>query len=172
MFAFVAPLWAALSVLFHFSFFGFLSFGWIRNGFRFKKVEWIRYGFPMIGLLIWVLLKGWVSLRFFWYDVYEVFFDDLFISFFLLGCLGALSFSTRKTSWFPAFGPLFLLPLGILFFTNVDCYILLQQEVLKWVLVFFAGFGLESFRRDIMDRSWHGWLLWLVLGFSFFGGVL
>jgi hypothetical protein len=169
---FVAPLWAVYSVLFPFSVLSFLSFGWIKNGIYFKKTEWVRYGFPIAGLFSCVLIKSWVSFHFFWYDIYEVFISDLYISFFFFGWLGALSFLTRKTSWFPAFGPLFLLPLGILFFTNPNFYIPLQQEVLKWVLVFFAGFGLESFRRDIMDRSWHGWLLWFVLGFAFFGGVL
>jgi hypothetical protein len=168
----VSPLWAVLSVLFPFYILSFLSFGWIGNSCRFKKTEWARYGFPVIGLFIWTLLKGWTSYHFFWYDIYEVLFSDLYISFFFLGWLGALSFSTRKASWFPPFGPLFLLLIGLLLFTNVNFYTPFQQEVLKWVLVFFAGFGLESFRRDMMDRSWHGWLLWFVLGFCFFGGVL
>jgi hypothetical protein len=168
----VSPLWTFLLILFPFSTLSFLSFGWIGNGYRFKKIEWARYGFPIIGLLIWILVKGWTSYHFFWYDVYEVLISDLYISFFFLGWLGALSFSTRKASWFPAFGPLFLLPMGVLLFTNINFYTPFQQEVLKWVLVFFAGFGLESFRRDMMDRSWHGWLLWFVLGFAFFGGVL
>jgi hypothetical protein len=47
-----------------------------------------------------------------------------------------------------------------------------MQEMLKWALVFFAGFGWESFRRDMMDRTWHGRLLWFILGFCFLGGVL
>jgi hypothetical protein len=168
----ISPLWIVLSMLFPFSILSFLSFGWVRNSYSFRKIEWARYGFPIIGLFVRILVKGRTSYHFFWYDVYEVLINDLYISFFFLGWLGALSFSTRKTAWFPAFGPLFLLPLGIFLLTNTDFYAPFQQEILKWILVFFAGFGLESFRRDMMDRSWHGWLLWFVLGFAFFGGVL
>jgi hypothetical protein len=120
----------------------------------------------------WFLLKGWFSFQVFWYDLYEVLFNDLFISFFFLGWLGVMSFSTRKTSWFPAFGPLFLLLLGFLLFSKPSLYSPLIEELLKWALIFFAGFGWESFRRDIMDRSWHGRLLWFALGLAFFGGVL
>jgi len=168
----VAPLWVVLSALFPFSLFQFLSFGWIKDGLFFKKTRWVRYGFPLAGLTVWLFLKRYPPFHFLWYDVFEVFFNDLFISFFFLGWLGALSFSTRKTSWFPAFGPLFLLPLGMIFLSDPEPYSPFRQAVLRWVLVFFAGFGLESFRRDLMDRSWHGRLLWLVLGFAFFGGVL
>jgi hypothetical protein len=67
---------------------------------------------------------------------------------------------------------LFLLPLGMLLFPGPDAFSLFREENLKWVLILFAGFGLESFRRDVMDRSWHGRLLWFVLGLAFVGGVL
>ena len=168
----VGLLWITLAVIFPVSFLNFLSFGWIRNGSYFKKAEWSRYGFPLLGFAAWVLLKGWSSFHFLWYDVYEVLISDYFISFFFLGWLGALSFSTKKRPWLPAFGPLFLMPLGMMLLSGADPFSLFRQEDLKWILIFFAGFGLESFRRDMMDRSWHGRLLWFVLGFCFFGGVL
>jgi len=165
-------LWIGLSTIFYFSFFNFLLFGWVRSGFFLKRAEWVRFGFPIVGLIVLFWLKIWSFFQFFWYGLYMVFFNDLFISFFFLGWLGAMSFLTRKNSWLPAFGPLFLLPLGFLFLSKPDLYSPLIEDLLKWVLIFFAGFGWESFRRDVMDRSWHGRLLWFVLGLAFFGGVL
>jgi hypothetical protein len=170
--AVLTPLWLVLAIIFPFSFFNFLSFGWIRENRFLKKTGWVCFGVPLAGLAGWVVLGGWSSVQLFWLSIFQVLLNDLFISFFLLGWLGAMSFATRKISWVPAFGPLFLLPMGFLFLSCPDVFNPLSEDLLKWVLVFFAGFGWESFRRDVMDRSWHGLLLWLVLGIAFFGGVL
>jgi hypothetical protein len=170
--AVLAPIWTLLVVIFPFSFFNFLSFGWVRENRFLKKSKWVCVGVPLMGLAGWLILAGWSSVQFFWLSLFQVFLNDLFISFFFLGWLGAMSFATRKISWVPAFGPLFLLPLGFILLPRPDVFNPLSEDLLKWVLVFFAGFGWESFRRDVMDRSWHGRLLWLVLGIAFFGGVL
>lgn len=65
---------------------------------------------------------------------------------------------------------MFLLVGGFMFWTG-SIPMLIEIEILKWVMVFMAGFGLESFRRDLMDQSWHGRMVWAALGLAFFGGV-
>jgi hypothetical protein len=68
--------------------------------------------------------------------------------------------------------PLFLLTGGFLLWGGENEVSLVSQEILEWILIFAAGFGWETFRKYIMDSSWHGRAVWFVLGLAFFGGVL
>ncbi len=170
--ALLTPLWMALAHLFTFSFFLPFCFLAGRQGRFLKRLSWIRWGGLSAGLVMWAVLQGWTGLRFYWVELFDLIVSNLFISFFLLGWLGFVSFSPLKGGTRPGLFSFFLLPLGFLFFAGPDPSSFFRFETLKWVLVFFAGFGWEGFRRDIMDRSWHGRLVWLALGAAFFGGVL
>ncbi len=172
LFPVTAALGTVLSILFPFSLPGFLSFGWVGDSRFLKHSRWVRYGLPLIGIGLFLLLMGRAPAEFFFYDLFQVLVNQLFISFFLLGCLGAMAFSVRHGRWTPAFGPLFMLCVGFLFWSGPDHFSPLKQDLLKWVLVFYAGFGWEAFRRDMMDRTWHGRSVWFLLGLCFLGGVL
>jgi hypothetical protein len=132
----------------------------------------MKWGGFFAGAVIWAVLQGWKAFRPYGYELLDLMVSNLFISFFLLGWLGFIAFSPPKGRVRPALIPFFLLPLGFVLFVMPDPSTYFKFELLKWILVFFAGFGWESFRRDVMDRTWHGRMVWLALGVALFGGVL
>lgn len=96
-----------------------------------------------------------------------------FFSFFLLGWLGLVAFDPKwKGTFRHVLSPLFLLTAGFLFWGGGNYVSELEVEIIKWVLVWMAGYGWEAFRKYMMDPSWHGRLVWFALGLAFFGGVL
>ncbi len=115
-------------------------------------------------------LAWWLSLHFYFDKIYNLLIPQHFLSFFLLGWLGLIATPKKGTCRF-AFSPLFLLTLGFLFWGTFPAQPM-EKVLYQWVLVFFAGFGWESFRRDLMDPSWHGRLVWASLGAAFFAGVV
>jgi len=127
------------------------------------------------GLGLFVLLQGWKGFGFFGTDLYGFFVAHWYITYFLLGWLGMIAFSQSRL--FPnrnlpnLIFPMFLLVVGFFFGTGPNLSAA-ESGMLKWVLVFMAGFGWESFRRDLMDPSWHGRLVWFALGVWLFSGVL
>jgi hypothetical protein len=120
---------------------------------------------PFLLGLVW-----WLSFRFYFDEIYNLLIRQRFIAFFLLGWLGLIAVPKRGTFRF-VFPPLFLLALGFLFWGALPPQPL-EKFIYQWVLVFFAGFGWESFRRDLMDPTWHGRLVWACLGAAFFAGVV
>jgi hypothetical protein len=169
---FLAPLWAFLAWLLPFSFFLPLTFVTAPKN-RLKRATWVRWGGLLAGVFFFVVFRGWVPFHFVWVDLFDFLYDflarDRYISFFLLGWLGLIAFSERGTFRHRIF-PMFLLLGGFMFWTG-SIPMLIEIEILKWVLVFMAGFGLESFRRDLMDQTWHGRMVWAAFGLAFFGGV-
>jgi hypothetical protein len=140
-------------------------------GSRFKRSDWVLRAGLGAGLLFFVLFKGWTTFQFQWTGLYDLLVHGRYIAFFLLGWLGLLAFPRQGTARYILF-PMFLLVLGFLFWPGHSLVDPLEMGILKWVLVFCAGFGLESLRRDLMDPTWHGRLVWLALGAAFFGGVV
>jgi hypothetical protein len=163
-------LWACLIWLFPFSFLLPLTFITAPSG-RFKRSEWARWGGLLAGIAFFILFHGWKNFYFQWLDVYELFIPGRYAAFFLLGLLGLIAFPRKGIHRHVVF-PLVFLTLGFLLWTGPLYSSPLALEVFKWVLVFFAGFGWESFRRDLMDDSWHGKAVWFAMGAAFFGGVL
>lgn len=138
---------------------------------RFKRSAWAIRGGLGAGLGFFLLFKGWGSYGFEWESLYGLLIDQRYIAFFLLGWLGMMAFSRQGTARYAVF-PMFLLLLGHLFWGSGSLSTPLGVGLLKWTLVFFAGFGWESFRRDLMDPTWHGRTVWFVLGAALFGGVV
>lgn len=170
--ALMVPLWMAMSYLFPFSFFLPLCGSTGKEGRLFRRAGWMKWGGLLAGIAIGAVLQAWKPFRPYGYEVLDLMVANLFISFFLLGWLGFIAFSPPRGGVRPAIIPFFLLPLGFVLFAAPDPVTYFKFDLLKWVLVFCGGFGWESFRRDVMDRSWHGQLVWFALGVAFFGGVL
>lgn len=102
--------------------------------------------------------------------LYHLLITDHFIGFFLLGWLGWIAFPLGGNYRFTLWSVLFL-AVGFLFWAGLPP-VQGEMELLSWVLIWTAGFGWESVRRDLMDPSWHGRLLWAALGAMFFSGVI
>ncbi len=168
LFALFAPLWGLLSWLAPFSFLIPLSFLTATQK-RLKRPQWLRLGGLAAVVFYFVLLQEWNRVRFDWLDLYDLLITKKFVAFLLLGWLGGAAFPVRGV-YRHAIAPLFWLAIGPLFLnTGGDPAGIF---LLQWTLVFFAGFGWESFRRDLMDPTWHGRLVWLALGLAFLGGVV
>jgi hypothetical protein len=67
---------------------------------------------------------------------------------------------------------LFLLALGSQFWPGAPLEEKANESLLLWVLILFAGNGFESFRVNLMDDSWHGRLVWFLLGLGVFTGIV
>ena len=121
-----------------------------------------------MGAVLFILEKGWASMGFGWAPLYELLIHDGFFVFFLLAWLGGAAFPRKGTERHGAY-PFFLIALGFLFWTESAAPH--GMELFQWILVFFAGFGLEAFRKDLMEPRWNGRLAWAALGIALFGGV-
>jgi hypothetical protein len=93
-----------------------------------------------------------------------------FIGFFLLGWLGWVAFPSKGNNRFALQLVLFLMAGYLLWAAFPQDP--REAGLVSWVLIWAAGFGWESVRRDLMDPSWHGRLLWVMLGTMFFFGVV
>jgi hypothetical protein len=164
----LAPLWFFLGWLFHFSFLIPLAFLTAPSG-RFKRSGWVRWGGLAAGAALFLWFRCWSFFYFAWVDLFDLLITGGFGTFLILGWLGLAAFPRKGTFRHGVF-PLFGLLAGLLFWAGPG----LGQEIelFQWALVFFAGFGLESFRRDLMDPTWHGRLTWAAIGLALFGGVL
>ena len=164
----IVPIWGGLSWLAPFSFLLPLSYLTV-NSRRLKRPEWVRWGGVGSAIFFFALFQQWKGVSFNWADLYELMIPQKFLAFFLVGWLGGVAFPPKGPYRHLVF-PLFWAVAGCLFVPIGTA----QGSVplLQWALIFYAGFGWESFRRDVMDQSWHGRLLWLALGIGFLGGVL
>ncbi len=169
LFWFLIPFWVLLAWLFPFSFLLPLVFITAPRS-RFKQSPWIRWGGLLAALTLIVLFRGWRSFNFDWVGLYDILVSGRFIVFLLLGWLGLIAFPKKGTFRHAVF-PVFFLTVGFLFWRSLPP-VPVGTELLKWTLVFFAGFGWESFRKDLMDPTWHGTLVWAALGLAIFDGVL
>lgn len=168
----VSPIWAFLIYLYSFSFLLPLSFLTAFQGRFSRRTQWAQWGGLLVGLGLFIGFRGWGLFQFYWIDLFDLLVSKRYISFFILGWLGLIAFARSKGFYRQAIYPFFLIPLGFLFWPRLDIFPFFRLELLKWILVFYAGFGFECFRRDLMDQSWHGRLAWFALGMAFFGGVL
>ncbi|HUO58192.1 MAG TPA: hypothetical protein VMV05_08440 [bacterium] len=163
----LTPLWGILSWLFPFSLLLPLSFATAPKG-RFQRSGWVRWGGFAAAVVFFVYFRGWRIQSDGPLGLYDFMVSTRFIAFLFLGWLGLAAFPQKGIFRHVVF-PLFLLTVGFIW---TGLYPLAdQQNILKWVLVYFAGFGWESFRRDLMDPSWHGRAVWFALGVAFFGGM-
>lgn len=168
LFFLFAPLWGMLSWLAPFSCLlplVFLS----GTSKRLKRPQWLRWGGLAVVVFYFILFQEWKDVRFDWLDAYDLLLTKKFIVFLLLGWLGGAAFPVKGPYRHLIF-PLFWLMVGTFFFNMGGG--LAATFLIQWVMVFFAGFGWESFRRDLMDPTWHGRLVWLALGLAFLGGVI
>ncbi len=164
--------WAALIWLFKFSFLLPLTFFAAPRG-RFKNLEWVRMGGVLAALALYLFFKGRFYFQFTWIDLYQLLFEQRFLSFFLLGWLGFAAFEREKEGTYRhVVFPMFLVLAGFLFWSGLNLAAVLEFEILKWVLVFMAGFGFEAFREYLMNPGWMGRTVWLALGIAFFAGVV
>ena len=165
----LTPLWIWLAWLSPVSLLlplGFLT----APGARFKNASWARWGGAVVATVLFLLLKGWRSLGFDGLGLLDFLAANRFVVFFLLGWLGLAAFPAKGTYRYAA-TPLFFLMMGFVFWPTEGLAPNLR-EMLEWVLIFFAGFGWESFRRDLMDDTWHGRALWFAMGLGLLGGVV
>lgn len=164
------PLWTAMAGISTFLLLMPLSFLTAPSS-RFKKSAWAKWGGLGTAAVLFLVFQAWRGFSLDWMNLYDLFIDGRYLSFFLLGWLGLVAFPRKGMGRHLAF-PLFGLTLGYLFWAGPSASALPETEILEWVLVFSAGFGLESFKRDLMDDSWHGRAVWVAVGVAFFGGVL
>lgn len=136
---------------------------------RFKNAGWAKWGGAAAGLVLFFALRGWRMMGFDWIGVFDFLMTSRFAAYFLLGWLGLAAFPHRGV-FRHAVTPMFLLVLGFVLWP-AQLWEPHRLDMLKWILVFFAGFGWESFRRDIMDSTWHGRAVWFALGAALTGGV-
>ena len=120
----------------------------------------------MAFVLLFIFSKGWNGFDLDLNFVFAFFFTDRFLAFFILGWLG-LAVSPVRGTFRHALFILFLVVPGLLFWPGG-----FSPGLLGWALVFFAGFGWESVRRDLLDPSWHARLAWAAMGIALFGGVI
>ena len=118
----------------------------------------------------WLGLAWWLSFHFYIDQIYNLLIQQHFLVFFLIAWLGLIAMPKKGAFRF-VFSPLFLLTLGLLFWGAFPPQPM-EKVPYQWVLVFFAGFGWESFRKDLMDPSWHGRLVWASVGIAIFTGVI
>jgi hypothetical protein len=163
------PFWAAQAVLLPQSFLLPLGFLGAEKG-RFKNSNWIRWGGLTAGILFLILGRGWSRWGWNWMDLYDLLVTDAFIAFFILGFLGAASFSAKGTARFAVLQG-GLLTAGFFFSAPLLPLNPAEIDVLRWVFVFLSAYGLESFRTDLMDPSWHGRAVWFAVGFGLCWGV-
>lgn len=168
----LVPSWAALAWLFKFSFFLPLAF-LTASAKRFQNASWVRWGGLASTLGLFLVFKGWNYFRLDWGDLYDLFVQFHFFAFFILGWLGLVAYDSQAKGTFRhILFPLFLLTAGFLFWGGNSLFSSIELETLQWVLVWMAGYGLEAFRKYMMDPSWHGRAVWFAVGVAFFGGVL
>ena len=165
----LAPLWTGLAWLSPVSLLLPLGFIFAPSN-RFKNVPWTKWGGLLAGFVLIAGLRGWQTLGFDWISLFDFLASSRYAAFFMLGWLGLISFP-RKGTFRYALTPMFALALGFIFWPTA-VWDPQRLELLKWVLVFSAGFGWESFRRDLMDPTWHGRAVWFALGLALFWGMV
>ena len=104
-------------------------------------------------------------------DQYDLLVTEGFIAFIILGFLALVSCPAKGSSRF-AFLQGDLLAAGFLFSLPVLPRNIGEIDLLRWALVFLAAYGLEIFRRDLMDPSWHGRAVWFAIGLGLCWGVI
>jgi hypothetical protein len=125
------------------------------------------------GGILFLIVAGWIYFHPISDDFLECFVDQRFFAFLLLGWLGLAAYDSRwKGTFRHILTPIFLLPMGFIFWGGQNIIGIFELKTLEWVLVFAAGYGWEAFRKHMMDSSWHGRLVWFALGLAFFGGVI
>jgi hypothetical protein len=170
----MAPVWAALRWFLGFSFLLPLAFLTVSQK-KLKNPGWARWG----GLAVWAVLflayQEWRRSSINWFGAYEtcskLFGEERYAVFFLLGWLGLIAFPAKGT-YRHAVWPMLLVTAAFFLWTDPSLITPMDVEWFLWLLVFFAGFGWESFRRDLMDESWHGRAVWVAMGLAFFSGIL
>ena len=164
--------WAALIWLFKFSFLLPLTFA-IAPRNRIKNLKWIQRGGILAALALYLFFRGRYYFQFTYIDLYELLFEQRFLPFFLLGWLGFSVFEREKEGTYRhVVFPLFLVMAGFLFWSGLNLTAVLEFEILKWVLVFMAGFGFEAFREYLINPGSMGRAVWLALGLAFFAIVV
>ncbi len=164
--------WTVLIWLFKFSFLLPLTFITAPPG-RFKNSKWVRIGGVLTVLVLYFFFKGRYYFQFTWIDLYELLFEQRFLPFLLLGWLGFAALEREKEGTYRhVVFPLLLVLIGFLFWSGLNLAAVLEFEILKWVLVFMAGFGFEAFREYLINPGWMGRAVWLALGIALLAGVV
>ncbi len=166
----LAPLWTALALLWKPSALLGLSFVTAHKG-RFKNDRWIRWGGIVIALLLAAWVQGWKGLLTNGLGLYDILATQRYMGFFVLAWLGLVAFPRKGTFRHGAW-PFLLLTAGYFLWTDPSHPRPMEDEMYRWVLIFLAGFGFESFKRDVMDRSWHAVLVWVAMGIALCVGIL
>jgi hypothetical protein len=131
---------------------------------------WMGWGGAVIFLGLFLVYRGWKEYDFDLAGSWVFLIEQRYLAFFLLGWLGLISLPKKGNLRSSVF-VLFPLVLGLLFWPGPST-VLGVHTLLLWVMVLFAGLGWESFRVNLMDQSWHGRLVWIVLGLCLLIGLL
>jgi len=137
----------------------------------FRGRAWIGWGGVLVFLGLFLVYRGWKEYAFDLAGSWDFLVEQRYLAFFLLGWLGLISLPKRGNLRASVF-VLFPLVLGFLFWPGPSTVPGGPSTLLLWVMVLFAGVGWESFRMNLMDPSWHGRLVWIVLGTCLLLGLL
>jgi hypothetical protein len=166
----LVPLWAGLALLWKPSALLGLSFATAERG-RFKNDRWIRWGGMVLALLLAVCTLGSKGILANGLGLYDILATKGYIGFFLLAWLGLVAFPPKGTVRHGVW-PFLWLTVGYYLWTDPSHPWPLEDVMYQWVLIFLAGFGFESFKRDVMDPSWHAVLVWVAMGIGLAIGIL
>jgi len=136
-----------------------------------RRRVWLGWGGALAALALFLGYRAWTEFSFDWSRTWTFFVEERYLSFFLLSWLGLASLPRQGVARLSVF-TIFPLTLGCQFWPGPEWAVGGSQTLLLWVLLLFAGVGWESFRVYLMDPSWHGRLVWLVLGLCLLAGVV
>ncbi|HET9870472.1 MAG TPA: hypothetical protein VFR02_08255, partial [bacterium] len=146
-----------------------LAFLPFRRG-LFREARWARWGSLAAFLLLSAATRVWLHFQWNGLEFYDWFLGKHFAVFGVFVLLGWAAFPVRGTQRSVPLG-VGLLALGFLLLAAQPVGRTPGPAGLGWLLIWGAGFGFESLRRDLLDASWHGRAVWAAAGLAAFGGV-
>jgi hypothetical protein len=146
-----------------------LAFLTARKG-VFKNSFWLKAGGAGLFLILFLATRGWTHWQWNGPDFSYWFFEKGMAVFGIFALLGWAVFPRKGTSR-SALVSVAVLGLGALGLNPPLSGHSPGFDGLTWILVWAAGFGFESLRRDLIDTSWHGRAVWAALGLAAFWGV-
>ena len=165
----LAFFWTALDMVWTQALLLPLAFLSTRKG-GFKNSFWWKAGGAVLCIILFFATRGWTHWQWNGPDLSYWLFEKEMAVFGILALLGWAAFPRKGTAR-SALVSVAVLGIGALGFNLPLSGHSPGFDGLTWVLVWAAGFGFESLRRDLLDPSWHGRAVWAALGLAAFWGV-